>query len=290
MIISILLVSAACAAALAFGAVRWRIDAQALRAQLTRAGRPLSCQTIDFAELNGLPPPVQRYFRTVLKEGRTMVVGAQVRHEGHFNLGRSRWLPFRSRQQLVTHRPGFDWDARIRMLPGLTVYVHDAYVAGEGVLHASLLGLLTVARMEGNRDIAAGELMRFLAEAAWYPTALLPSQGVRWQAVDDRSALATFSDGTLAVTLRFGFDGEGLIETIEADARGRAEGKTIVAMPWLGRFWNYQWRDGMRVPLNGEAAWRLPTGVHPYWRGRICAIDYQFAQPVPKSDTIALQT
>ena len=39
-------------------------------------------------------------------------------------------------------------------------------------------------------EVAQGELMRFFAEAAWYPTALLPSQGVRWQAVDDTSARA----------------------------------------------------------------------------------------------------
>ena len=39
--------------------------------------------------------------------------------------------------------------------------------------------------------MAEGELMRFLAEAAWYPTALLPSQGVRWQGADERSAFAT---------------------------------------------------------------------------------------------------
>lgn len=39
-------------------------------------------------------------------------------------------------------------------------------------------------------DLAEGEFMRFFAEAAWYPTALLPSQGVRWQAVDAHTASA----------------------------------------------------------------------------------------------------
>ncbi|MDI1259506.1 T6SS effector amidase Tae4 family protein [Aquabacterium sp.] len=33
--------------------------------------------------------------------------------------------------------------------------------------------------------------MRYFAEMAWYPTALLPSQGLRREAVDDRSANAT---------------------------------------------------------------------------------------------------
>jgi hypothetical protein len=61
--------------------------------------------------------------------------------------------------------PGFDWDGRIQMLPAVPVHVHDAYVAGEGVLHASLLGAITLANLRGGGEIAQGELMRFLAES-----------------------------------------------------------------------------------------------------------------------------
>ena len=71
------------------------------------------------------------------------------------------------------------------MLPGLPARVHDAYIAGEGILHASLFGLVSVANLRGTPEMAHGELLRFFAEAAWYPTALLPSQGVQWEAVDD---------------------------------------------------------------------------------------------------------
>ena len=66
------------------------------------------------------------------------------------------------------------------MFPGLVTYVHDTFIGGEGRLHASMLGLFTVADVQGGGEIARGELMRYLAEAIWYPTALLPSQGVRW--------------------------------------------------------------------------------------------------------------
>jgi hypothetical protein len=59
---------------------------------------------------------------------------------------------------------------------GLPVRVHDAYVTGEGILHASLLGLFSLVDMRGGGNLAEGELMRFFAEAAWYPTALLPTQ------------------------------------------------------------------------------------------------------------------
>jgi hypothetical protein len=156
--------------------------------------------------------------------------------------------------------------------------VHDAYVAGEGILRAALLGLFSVVNLRGTREVAEGELMRFFAEAAWYPTALLPSQGVRWDEVDIRSARATLVDGSVAVTMLFGFNDDGTIHTVRAEARGRTVGDRIIPTPWQGRFWNYQQRGGMQVPLDGEVAWLLPEGARPYWRGRITEIAYEFVQ------------
>lgn len=167
----------------------------------------------------------------------------------------------------VTQRPGFDWNGRVAMMSALPVRVHDAYVAGEGILHASLLGLFSVVDMRGTKDVAEGELMRFLAEAAWYPTALLPSQGVRWEAANDRSAYATLDEGDISITMLFTFNEEGLIDTVHAEARGRTMGHEVVPTPWEGRVWNYEKRGGMRVPLDGEVAWLLPEGEKPYWRG-----------------------
>jgi hypothetical protein len=76
---------------------------------------------------------------------------------------------------VITQHPGFDWDARIQMVPGLKAFVHDTYLLGEGNLHASLLGLFTLAKMHDTPELNQGELLRFFAEVAWYPTALLPS-------------------------------------------------------------------------------------------------------------------
>ena len=61
------------------------------------------------------------------------------------------------------------------MMPVLPVHVHDAYLAGEGILNAAVLGLVSMVNQRGTGDLAQGVLMRFFAEAAWYSTALLPS-------------------------------------------------------------------------------------------------------------------
>jgi hypothetical protein len=216
----------------------------------------------------------------VLTEGQPMVVAVQVTHTGQFNMDatHAKWRAFTSDQLVITRRPGFDWDARIRMAPSLHVFVHDAYMAGEGFLHAALCGLITLADLRGTPEVAEGELMRFLAEAAWYPTALLPSQGVRWDAIDDTSARASLVDDVTTVSLVFRFDAQGLIHSAHAAARYRTVNGALVATPWQGRFWAHEVRGGMRIPLHGEVAWLLPDGLLPYWRGRITDIIYEFAR------------
>ena len=280
-LIAISLFAALLLGAWLYGAHRWNAETRELRAQLDAARAPVRPQTVDFRELEGLPPVVRRYFRAALEDGQPMVSGVHMGHTGTFNMGEGaedNWKPFTSDQVVVTQRPGFDWNGRVAMVLGLPVRVHDSYAAGEGVLHASVLGLLTVVDMRGTGEVAEGELMRFFAEAAWYPTALLPSQGVRWEAADDRSAYATLEEGDISITMLFTFHQEGLIDTVHTEARGRAVGDEVIPTPWHGRFRNYQQRDGMQVPLDGEVAWVLPEGEKPYWRGHITEISHEFAR------------
>ena len=145
-------------------------------------------------------------------------------------------------------------------MPGLSVHVHDAYVAGVGVLRPAVLGLWTLTDMRGPGAVAEGELMRFFAEAACYPTALLPSQGVRWETVDDRSARGTLTEETITLTLLFSFNDAGLIDSMRAEARGRTMADKVVPTPWEGRWRDHQVREGMTVPMEGEVAWLLPDG------------------------------
>lgn len=234
----------------------------------------------DSRELEDLPVPVQRYFRAVLKEGQPIICATSVELTGTFNMSAAgeQWKPFTSQQRVVTRRPGFLWDAQVSILPGLTVRVVDSYIAGKGLLHAAVLGLFTVADVSGDGEIARGEFMRFFAEAPWYPTALLPSQGVRWDAVDEMSANATIVDGPITLTLLFRFNNAGLIYSFHAEARGAMVGKEVVMVPWEGSWSNYQTRYGMTVPLTGEVAWMRPEGRKPYFVGTVTSLNYEFSR------------
>jgi hypothetical protein len=96
--------------------------------------------------------------------------------------------------------------------------------------------------------------------------------------VNDQSARATLQDGDVSVTLLFRFNEEGLIDTVHAESRERLSGGKVTHAPWQCRLWNYEGRNGMRVPLDGEAAWIMPEGTQPYFRGRIHRLTYEFAQ------------
>ena len=263
----------------AYGSSRWAVSTCELLRRLELARLPASSSRYDAPELEGLPAPVQRYFRAVLRNDQPIVTAVTVEHTGSFNIGQTgeQWKSFTSRQRVMTRRPGFVWDARVAIMPGVAVLVHDAYVAGVGILKPSLMGLYALADLRGEGEIARGELMRYFAEAAWYPTALLPSQGVQWEPVDDHSAMATLVDGAQRVTMKVSFDNAGLIESSRIEARGATVGKEIVQMPWESRVSGYTEREGMRVPSTGEAAWLTPQGRRPYWRGTIATATYEFA-------------
>ena len=266
---------------MAYGSWRWNEGTTALLSRLEAARLPHAVARYDTREIQALPAPVQRYFRAALTDGQAIITAVSIRHGGTFNMSATveQWKPFTSQQRVITRRPGFVWDAHVMMFPGVPVHVHDAYIAGTGLLHGAVSGLVTVVDMAESPELARGELMRFFAEAAWYPTALLPSQGVHWEAVDDSSAHATLTDGPLTLKLLFRFNAEGLIDSVRAEARERVvDGKTVTA-PWQGRYWRYAMQDGMRVPQDGEVAWILsegPEGEKPYWRGTTLSSSYEF--------------
>lgn len=264
---------------LLFGISRWQSSTLALRERLEAARARLPVKTFDPAELEGLPAPVQRYFEAALTPGQPMIAVAEFVQRGEINLSgwRERWTPCQSSQVVVTERPGFDWDARIRRRGGLQIFVHDAYIAGEGLVKAAAFGLMRVAERRDRLKLADGELMRFLAEAAWYPTKLLPSQGVRWEAIDDDRARATIVDGEARASLVFTFDVSGMISSVQADKRLRMQRGKQVETPWEGRFWGHEIRSGMRIPTQAEAAWIPGKRRHPYWRGQVTDALYKFA-------------
>ncbi|HSF39364.1 MAG TPA: DUF6544 family protein [Thermoanaerobaculia bacterium] len=227
-------------------------------------------------QLAGLPDPVARYFMFVLTPGRPLARRARIEHVGEFRSALDApWSPFTSVEHFTADPPGFLWDAKIRMAPLTTVRVRDSYLDGRGSMLGKVAGLIPVVDQSGSPELASGALQRYLAEAVWLPAALLPENGVTWEAVDATSARATLTHAGTTVSLVFRFGESGEIVSTSTPGRFRDVNGRGVLTPWEGVHRRYEEIGCVRVPTEGEVAWILPEGKLTYWRGRIVRAQYE---------------
>jgi hypothetical protein len=265
-------------AALMFGAWRWRTATTEVIGRLDASRQPPGSATFDEKALE-LPTPWPGNSRGS-PAGPALVTRARLEQEGQFRMSESddSWRPFSAAEIFTVTPPGFVWDARIRMAPGVNVDVRDSYLAGAGSMRGDLFGLVPVVDAHDTREIAEAALQRYLAEAPWFPTALVPGNAVEWTAIDDGSARARLTDGQNSVSIEFRFNAAGEITGAYTPSRYREVKGSYETTPWEGRFTSYSQLGGMVIPTEGEVAWLLPGGRLTYWRGRVTQAAYEYAR------------
>ena len=231
-------------------------------------------RAFSVSEIARLPPPVARYFDLVLVPGMSRVRFAALRHAGEFRTEASKpFSRFTSVQHVSTDPPGFVWDARIHMMPFAPTLVRDSYLGGEGSMLATIAGLVPVVRQTGTPAMARGALVRYLAEAVWYPTALLPGPRLTWAPIDADSARVTLVDRGTTVSLDVTFARDGSIDRVST-MRDRDVHGTSVLTRWTAINSRYERVGGMLIPTHGEVSWDLPEGTFTYWRAHLVDAHY----------------
>ncbi len=184
------------------------------------------------------------------------------------------WRPLSATQDFRSRPRGLCGTRASTWRRSSTASVRDAYIDGRGAMQASMFGLYSLADQVDKPPLNAGALQRFLGEAIWFPTALLPSTAVAWAPRDDRSAIATLRDGATTVSLVFEF-AEGHVVSISGDRYKENQGAYTLE-PWRIECGDYAERDGMTIPLRCEVSWITNGRPEPYWRGRITGITYRY--------------
>ncbi len=252
----------------------WDHATTRIAARVTAAGLDADPRIFDPGTLRGLPAPVVRYFEFALTPGQPLVRTAQVEHAGEFRSGPdAAWSRLRSVPHISADPPGWGWDARIDMIPLVGVRVRDSYLTGRAAMLGKVAALVTVVDQQGSPELAAGALHRYLAESAWLPSALLPREGLVWEAVDDSTARVTLTDSAVRVSLDVHFAASGEIVRVEAERYRDVDGIGVLT-PFAGHFREYMEVEGMRIPKEGEVEWVLPGGRFSYWRGTVERIHY----------------
>lgn len=238
--------------------------------QLLTAARQSPRPQIAEAHLNGLPPPVASYLQFAGVVGKRGIRTARLKQSGMF-LRERKWMPFTAEQYFATQPPGFVWRAQVQLMPLLKFSVLDMFAGGHGRLEARVLGLLKVMQASGP-ETDEGELQRYLAETAWFPTALI-SPSIEWQPIDGSTAHATLRVASVAASAMFHFDEQNRLRRVTA-RRYMAQPNGFVLGDWCGEFDGYENIAGYHIPMKARVKWRLDTGDLEYFRGEITAIEY----------------
>ncbi|MDI6907554.1 MAG: hypothetical protein QMC81_08730 [Thermoanaerobacterales bacterium] len=252
---------------LAFG----RMLAASVRDLIADAQTAAPAAKFSYADLQGLPAPVQRYFRHVLPEGQEEVRFVRLKQEGQMRTSeKQKWMPFTAEQYFAIRRPGFIWHSVVRPVPGVWIEGRDMYRRGEGHMLIKLFSAIPVVNAKG-REMDEGALHRYLLETVWFPTALLPSERIKWEAVDKDAARVTITDGELTLSAVAHFNAREELTRWETmrynfDAQKRIK--------YTGYCNDYRRMDGMLVPRSVVVQWNYPDHDFTYFKGTVTEIEY----------------
>jgi len=219
--------------------------------------------------IEGLPEPVQRYFRNNIREGAPLIDAARLKQEGQLRTSpQQAWLDVQAQQYFTVMPSGFIWYVSTRLM-ALPVIGRDAYYEGTGSMKIRLLSLIPIVNITNNDEINQAGLARYAAELMWMPTALLPREGLRWEAIDTTHARLIFCDHGIEITLTVTFAEKGEIVKVTAPRllNGTFE-------QWGGEVEAYQWFGDYRIPASGRIIWYLDEGDFHYFTYNITDVEY----------------
>ncbi len=176
-------------------------------------------------------------------------------------------MRFRAIESISVERPEFVWRASVGPLGCVSVV--DAFRDGEATLAVRALNWVRLARVQGGEAAAKGEIMRYLAELAWAPDALVRNRALEWTAVDEHTLRVAAGRGLARGEVELRLNEDGRIGWVSAEDRPRKEGGGFVERPWRGRYTDYRGHHGRWLPFAGEVGWVLEDRPFIAWQGRL---------------------
>ncbi len=222
--------------------------------------------------LDGLPEPVRRYLSYTGVVGRPMVRSVYLHQSGamHPDPGLP-WIPLEADQYYSVDPPGFIWDGKVHLGPLPLARGRDRFHDGRGNMLIKLFSLFPVIDATGP-EMDQGSMMRHLSEMIWFPAAFL-APNVSFDAVDEHSARVTLTDHGRTVSATMFFDDEGRVTNLVAE-RYRSAGSAFELATWETPIAEYGEFEGLKLPVRGQAVWKLPEGDFPYIDVKITGVKY----------------
>lgn len=273
MALSIALVIFACLVA-GIQTRRWADGRAAERLWRQLAALPTGArQVFDPGMVDELPDAARRYFLFTIEPGAELSGIAEIEMTGSISLGdkdKHKTLRMTARQ-IIAAPDGLVWRLRAGRGPW-RISGSDGVGGGFSWTRFWLFGFLPVVREGGNDDHLKSAFGRVVAESVFFaPAALLPGEGVRWEAVDVNTARAVVEHGGLSQRLLLTVDENGRPEKVVIDRWSDANPeKTYRRQLFGGHVDTFRTFGGYTLPTRIEGGHFIGTDEYfPFYRAEI---------------------
>ena len=253
---------------------QFRFNSAVKREKEILLAKPKEIPDMDFEdEMSKLPYPVAKWLLSSGFDGQNYVGAVKLKQKGELRTAIGKpWLPMEAKQLFVTAQPGFVWDAKIRMAPGIYLNGMDKYSDGKGSMLIKLMSIANLVDAKGP-EIDQGTLLRYLAETAWFPTAAI-SEYIEWSPIDEKSAMAKMAYGGIEAVGIFEFNEKGQVVAFSAKRFMDKDGEYFLE-DWRVVLDGHENIGGFIVPTRVKVIWGMDEGDFEWFRCKVTEIEYE---------------
>lgn len=226
-------------------------------------------------KISHLPNIIQKWLKSSGAVGREMIHSVYLKQSGQMKMKpeQKSWYSAKAEQWFTVDNPAFIWKVKVDMMPLVFFTGRDKFSNGKGNMLIKILSLINVVNSYDNEKIDQGTLQRYLGETVWFPTAAV-SPYIQWEEVDSLTAKATMTyEGTTGSALFF-FNENGDCVKFSAMRFMGAE-KDSQLKEWVITFDEYKTYNGIKIPVKGEATWKLDEGDFTWYKLEIYDVSYR---------------
>lgn len=225
-------------------------------------------------KISSLPPIVQKWLKNSGAVGKEMIHTVRLKQKGQMKMKpeQEKWYEANAEQYFTVDDPAFIWKVKVDMMPLVFFTGRDKFSDGKGNMLIKVLSLFNVVNSSDNEKINQGTLQRYLGETIWFPTAAV-SPYIKWEEIDSLSAKATMTYKGTSGSAVFTFNENGDFVKFSA-MRYKDSDEKAQLKEWIITLSDYKVYDGIKIPVKGEATWKLDEGDFTWYKLEVFDVEY----------------
>lgn len=226
--------------------------------------------------LADLPATVQRYLRFTGIVGSERVYTVRLEQKGNLRqTPEDSWKSITAVEYFSVNPPAFVWKGQMAVGPFSIISARDSYMNNNGHMFIKMLGIKTIGDVQGE-EMDYSSLVRYLNEMMWFPAAFL-NDNIQWEAINDNSARVTITNNNKSASAILYFDEKGAITNF-AGYRYHEVNGVYVKDAWETPMTEYGEFNDLKLPVKGEAVWKMSGGDFNYINLEITDIEYNIVE------------